>query len=88
MIGTMTPTTIPGCGEPDPGLADELRAITAAAVAWANGDEAEEEALGQRTPEKLWLIACLCKTLATQLRNHDGGQPLPQPRQASEASTQ
>jgi hypothetical protein len=84
MIGTMVPRRIPGCGEPDPTLSEQLRAVTTAIAAWADGDEKKAgpwaEVLGLRTPAKRWLVVCLCRTLAEQLRDYDGGEPLPQPR--------
>jgi hypothetical protein len=84
MIGTMTPAEIPGCGQPDPALVDQLRGIAASVAAWADGDDEASgmwsDVLGQRDPRKRWLVACLCKTLATQFEGDDGGESLRQPR--------
>lgn len=84
MIGAMTPARILGCGQPDPALVDQLRGIAAGVAAWADGDDEASgvwaDVLGEGNPQKRWLVACLCKTLATQFEGHDGGRPLRQPR--------
>jgi len=83
MIGTMTPASVLGCGQPEPGLVEQLRAIASAVTAWTDGDEAgageRAQVLGDQTPEKCWLAACLCKTLAEQLSDYDSGEPLARP---------
>jgi hypothetical protein len=84
MIGKMEPATVLGCGDVDAKLAEELRGTIAAAAAWVDGNEQDagelKEVLGERTPQKQWLVACLCKTLAKQLEHCQGDEPLPQPQ--------
>lgn len=88
MIGAMKPESILSCGEVSPEVAAELRATIASAAAWADGkpEEAGEwgDILGEPSPEKRWLVACLCKTLAKQLEHCQGTDPLPQPEWPSQ----
>lgn len=83
MIGEMKAAHVAGCGETDAGLVAELRDTMAAAAAWADGKADEvgslSDVLGERTPAKRWLVACLCKTLAQQLAGYQGDEPLAQP---------
>lgn len=82
MVGAMQPSHIAYCGSVNPELVEAVRPILTAAAAWADGrtDDAGEwaEVLGEPTPEKRWLVACLCKTVATQLAGGDT-EPLPEP---------
>ena len=82
MIGAMQPSHIAYCGSVNPELVEAVRPTLAAAAAWAEGrtEEAGEwaEVLGEPTPEKRWLVACLCKTVATQLAGGEA-EPLPEP---------
>ena len=82
MIGEMKPSPVLGCGDTEAHLADELRGIMAEAAAWVDGRTQDAgflaAVLGERTPAKQWLTACLCKTLAKQLERIQGDEPLPQ----------
>jgi len=84
MVGEMRPSAALGCGDIEPHLADELRGIIAEAAAWVDGRTQDAgflaDVLGERTPAKQWLTACLCKTLAKQLERVQGDEPLPQPQ--------
>lgn len=88
MIGELKPATVLGCGDTDDQLATELRRTMAAAAAWVDGNTQEAgrlaHMLGERTPPKQWLVACLCKTLAKQLERSQGDEPLPQPNWPAE----
>jgi hypothetical protein len=83
MIGSMKSGSIPGCGEADAELVAELRETMASAAAWADGKAEESgvwaDTLGEPTPEKRWLVACLCKTVAKQLEAYQGVESLAQP---------
>ena len=83
MIGTMEPAPVSGCGDVDARLVAELRGTLAAAAAWVDGRPEDAgslgDELGERTPAKQWLVACLCKTLAQQLEHVQSGEPLAQP---------
>jgi hypothetical protein len=58
----------------------ELRPLLARVAAWAQGrpEEAGElrEALGEPTPARRWLAACLCKNVAAQHAKFGGEQAL------------
>jgi hypothetical protein len=83
MIGAMAPGRILGCGQVSPEVVAELRGTMACAAAWADGRPEDagvwSQVLGEPTPEKRWLVACLCKTVAQQLAHYDDGQPLAEP---------
>lgn len=83
MIADMKPAPVAGCGQTDAELVAELRDTMAAAAAWADGETdgvgALSGVLGERSPAKQWLVACLCKTLAQQLAGYQGDEPLAQP---------
>jgi RNA polymerase sigma factor (sigma-70 family) len=53
----------------------ELRKLMRMAAAWAHGDARRAGdwgcVLGERTPEKRWLVASLCKHVASQHKPHD-----------------
>jgi hypothetical protein len=84
MIGEMKPSTILGCGSIDDQLVAELRDTLEAASAWVDGNTSKagylSDVLGERTLSKQWLVTCLCKTLATQLKDVTPDEPLPQPQ--------
>jgi len=88
MIGTMQPGPVLGCGDTEARLADEVRGIMDEAAAWVDGRAQDAgplaDMLGERTPAKQWLTACLCKTLAQQLEPVQGDVPLPQPQWPAE----
>lgn len=88
MIGELQPSAVLGCGDIEPHVADELRGLMAEATAWVDGTTHDAsslaDVLGERTPAKQWLTACLCKTLAKQLEPVAGDEPLPQPRWPAE----
>jgi hypothetical protein len=88
MIGQMQPAPVLGCGDTEAHLADQVRGIMAEAAAWVDGRTQDSGSLsgvlGERTPAKQWLTACLCKTLAKQLERVQGDEPLPQPQWPTE----
>jgi hypothetical protein len=88
MIGELQPSTVLGCGDIEPHVADELRGLMAEAAAWVDGRTHDAgslaDVLGELTPAKQWLTTCLCKTLAKQLERITGDKPLPQPRWPAE----
>jgi hypothetical protein len=83
MIGEMKPAHVYGCGEADTQLAAELRGTMAASAAWVDGRTEDAgslvDVLGEQTPAKQWLVACLCKTLTKQLEHYQGDEPFAQP---------
>jgi hypothetical protein len=84
MIGEMKPSSVLGCGDTDARLAAELRETMSELAAWVDGRTEQagrlESVLGERTPAKRWLAACLWKTLAGQLAGVPGAEPPSGPR--------
>ena len=74
MIRTMTPAPVLGCGEADPTLNAQLRAVVEPLAKWVDGERSED--FGDPTPTRRWLAACMCKMIAEQL----GDPTFPQPR--------
>ena len=68
------------CGD-CPNRVAELRQLMRAVASWAeckpDGDADVHQLLGQPTPEKRWLVACLCKHVAAQHQQFDTEPPLP-----------